>query len=123
MTETEARQQKILVALFLLLGRAYDALPAKKRENLTVLESEIAKAWAEKKSPIRVLSRKKEVFYSEITELEEWGGKKTKISVSVDKTNWQTALSRWQDKKSQLVDRLLWRYVTTGGSILIPEPT
>lgn len=48
-------------------------------------------------------------------------GKKTKISVSVDKSNWQTALSRWNDKGSQLVDRLVWRYVDTDGSILIPE--
>jgi hypothetical protein len=48
-------------------------------------------------------------------------GKKTKISVSVDKSNWQTALSRWNDKGSQLVDRLVWRYVDTGGSILKPE--
>ena len=48
-------------------------------------------------------------------------GKKTKISVSVDKMNWQTALSRWQDKGSQLVDRLVWRYVDSGGGILIPE--
>ena len=48
-------------------------------------------------------------------------GKKTKISVSVDKSNWQTALSKWNDKGSQLVDRLVWRYVDSGGSILKPE--
>jgi hypothetical protein len=48
-------------------------------------------------------------------------GKKTNISVSVDKTNWQTALSRWNDKGSQLVDRLILRYVDSGGSILKPE--
>jgi len=48
-------------------------------------------------------------------------GKKTQISVSVDKTNWQTALSRWNDKGSQLVDRLVWRYVDSNGSILLPE--
>jgi len=48
-------------------------------------------------------------------------GKKTKISVSVDKSNWQTALSRWNDKGSQLVDRLVLRYVDSEGRILIPE--
>jgi hypothetical protein len=48
-------------------------------------------------------------------------GKKTKISVSVDKTNWHTALQQWNDKGSQLVDRLLLRYVNSGGSILTPE--
>ena len=48
-------------------------------------------------------------------------GKKTKISVSVDKTNWQTALSRWNDKSSQLVVRLVWRYIDTDGGILQPE--
>jgi hypothetical protein len=48
-------------------------------------------------------------------------GKKTKISVSVDEANWQTALSRWKDKGSQLVDRLVWRYVDSNGSVLIPE--
>lgn len=48
-------------------------------------------------------------------------GTKTKISVSVDKSNWQTALARWNDKGSQLVDRLIWRYVKSGDSILKPE--
>lgn len=48
-------------------------------------------------------------------------GKKKKISVSVDKTNWQTALSRWNDKGSQLVDRLVWRYIDSDGGILQPE--
>jgi hypothetical protein len=48
-------------------------------------------------------------------------GKKKKISVSVDKLNWQTALSRWQDKGSQLVDRLVLRYNESEGSILKRE--
>jgi hypothetical protein len=48
-------------------------------------------------------------------------GKKTKISVSVDKSNWQTALSQWNDKGSQLVDRLVWRYVDSNGGILNPK--
>jgi len=48
-------------------------------------------------------------------------GKKTKISVSVDKTNWHNALSKWNDKGSQLVDRLVLRYVDTDGGILNPE--
>jgi len=48
-------------------------------------------------------------------------GTKTKISVSVNKTNWQAALSQWQDRGSQLVDRLVWRYVNSDGSILKPE--
>jgi hypothetical protein len=45
-------------------------------------------------------------------------GKKTKISVSVDESNWQAALSHWKDKGSRLVDRLVLRYNDTGGSIL-----
>ena len=45
-------------------------------------------------------------------------GTKKKISVSVDKSNWHTALSRWQDKGSHLVDRLVLRYVESEGSIL-----
>jgi len=48
-------------------------------------------------------------------------GKKKNICVSVDKANWQTALSRWNDKGSQLVDRLVLRYVDTDGGILNPE--
>jgi len=48
-------------------------------------------------------------------------GKKTKISVSVDKSNWHTALARWNDKGSQLVDRLILRYVDSNGSILKPR--
>lgn len=48
-------------------------------------------------------------------------GKKTKISVSVDERNWNNALAQWKDKGSQLVDRLIWRYVDTGGKIIIPE--
>lgn len=48
-------------------------------------------------------------------------GKKKNICVSVDKANWHTALKHWNDKGSQLVDRLVWRYVDSGGSILTPE--
>ncbi|HEX3797377.1 MAG TPA: hypothetical protein VH413_01650 [Verrucomicrobiae bacterium] len=48
-------------------------------------------------------------------------GRMTKICISVDSANWQTALSRWQDKGSRLVDRLVWRYIDSNGKILKPE--
>jgi hypothetical protein len=41
----------------------------------------------------------------------ETGITKTKICVSVNKDNWQSALTRWNGKRSQLVDRLLMRFV------------
>lgn len=59
-----------------------------------------------------------------------WGGKragagrppetekKTKICVSVDANNWNTAVKRWKEKPSWLVDRLLSDYVASIGSIL-----
>ena len=54
--EKEAmRNQKILVALFLCLGKSVVALPLKKR-NIEVTETEIRKAWSEQKSPVRILS-------------------------------------------------------------------
>ena len=52
---------------------------------------------------------------------EKGSGKMRKISVSVNQQNWQTALSQWNDKGSQLVDRLILRYVERGNSILKPE--
>ena len=45
-------------------------------------------------------------------------GKMMKISVSVDKQNWHNALAHWDDKGSQLVDRLVLRYIESGGGIL-----
>jgi hypothetical protein len=48
-------------------------------------------------------------------------GKKTKISISVDKSNWHNALDRWKDKGSQLVDRLVLRYNESEGGILKRE--
>ena len=38
-------------------------------------------------------------------------GDKTKISVTVDEENWQTALSKWPGKPSWLVDTLIADYV------------
>lgn len=52
-----ARNQKIIVALFLFLGKAVIELPLPKR-NLQVTETEIRKAWSEKKSPVRILSER-----------------------------------------------------------------
>jgi hypothetical protein len=63
----------------------------------------------------------------------EWGGRrngagrpknsgtKTKICVSVREDNWNTAVKRWNQKPSWLVDQLVLRYVQTGGSILETE--
>jgi len=57
-----------------------------------------------------------------------WGGKRKnagrkkgerermKICVSVDAENWQSALSRWNDKGSWLVDWLLKRFLQGKGS-------
>jgi len=39
-------------------------------------------------------------------------GDKTKISVSVDEDNWQTALSLWTGTRSSLVDNLIENYVS-----------
>jgi len=48
----------------------------------------------------------------------ETGITKTKICVSVHEDNWNTAVERWKQKPSWLVDKLILRYVQTGGSIL-----
>jgi len=48
-------------------------------------------------------------------------GEKTKICVSVHETNWNTAVKRWKKKPSWLVDKLVARYVNSGGSILEAE--
>ena len=40
------------------------------------------------------------------------GATKTKICVSVDAKNWETAISHWKDKRSRLIDALLKRYVS-----------
>ena len=48
----------------------------------------------------------------------ETGVTKEKICVSVDKKNWNTALTRWKDKPSRLVDWLVSGYVGTDGDTL-----
>jgi len=48
-------------------------------------------------------------------------GEKTKICVSVQEENWNTAVKRWKKRPSWLVDGLISRYVQTGGSILQME--
>ena len=53
-------------------------------------------------------------------------GEMTQICVSVQESNWNTAVKRWQRyrrqrKPSWLVDRLISYYVKTGGSILETE--
>jgi hypothetical protein len=40
------------------------------------------------------------------------GRKKKKICVSVNETNWYAALSKWTDKPSWLVDKLIFRFVS-----------
>lgn len=46
------------------------------------------------------------------------GGKKTKICVSVNESNWNTAIKRWKKKPSWLVDWLVSSYVNSGNSAL-----
>ncbi len=82
MTNLETRQQKIIVAVFLLLGKAYNLLPQIQRDKVTCLESEIAKAWAAKEAPVRVISENTPVIDSPIAEYQEWGGER-RYSVQV----------------------------------------
>jgi hypothetical protein len=51
----EDRQTKIIVALFLFLGKALSKLPLKDRD-ICVKESEIRAAWKAQSSPVRLLS-------------------------------------------------------------------
>jgi hypothetical protein len=44
------------------------------------------------------------------------GKTKEKICVSVNSANWQTAISRWNDKQSRLVDWLVLRYIGDGAA-------
>ena len=50
------RQNKIIVALFLILGRTMTKIPISERPHVYVTEDEIAEAWKKKKSPVRLLS-------------------------------------------------------------------
>jgi hypothetical protein len=50
------QQQKIIVALFLLMGKALPKIGAIERNGLTVSESEILAAWQKKESPVRITS-------------------------------------------------------------------
>lgn len=86
MTDLETRQQKIVVALFLLLGKAYNLLGQRERNKVTCLESEIALAWAKKESPVRVISEQAPVIDSPIAEFQEWGGER-RYSVQVGTLN------------------------------------
>ncbi len=76
MTDLETRHQKIVVALFLILGRACNMLNSKQRQGVTCMESEIAEAWIQKKSPIRITSKSVPVMMLQITEFEQWGGER-----------------------------------------------
>jgi len=49
------RQKKIIVALFLILGKALRELPAHKRD-IKVTEEEIRDAWIQQRSPVRLVS-------------------------------------------------------------------
>jgi len=46
------------------------------------------------------------------------GGTKTKICVSVNEDNWNSALKRWRKKPSWLVDSLVSGYLDTGAAAL-----
>jgi hypothetical protein len=46
------------------------------------------------------------------------GTTKSKICVSVDKENWNTAKKRWNDKPSRLVDGLVLSYLKIGEKVL-----
>jgi hypothetical protein len=48
-------------------------------------------------------------------------GEKVKICVSVDSDNWNTAIRRWNEKPSRLVDGLISDYVKIFGSVLEKE--
>jgi hypothetical protein len=64
---------------------------------------------------------------TEKTSNNEWGGArqgsgrgagdKTKICVSVDEENWQSALSIWKKRPSWLVDNLIADYIAGNGGI------
>lgn len=55
-SDTEQRQQKIIVALFLLLGKALPKLTLAQNREMFVSESEIKNAWMQQKSPVRLIS-------------------------------------------------------------------
>ena len=50
------RQQKIIVALFLLLGKALPKLTLAQNREMFVSESEIKNAWIKQQSPVRLIS-------------------------------------------------------------------
>jgi len=54
-SDPNTRESKIIVALFLMLGKCLNALPANQR-NFEVTETEMRKAWEEQKSPVRLVS-------------------------------------------------------------------
>jgi hypothetical protein len=70
MSTEHDRNQKIIVALFLLLGKALNQLPLTRR-NLTVTESEILEAWLKKESPVRLVMDTKLSLCP--TEGDHWG--------------------------------------------------
>ncbi|MBU6231580.1 hypothetical protein KGP36_02835 [Patescibacteria group bacterium] len=49
------REQKLIVALFLSLGKAFEHVP--KNVNIEVSEAEIQAAWKAKQSPVSIVSR------------------------------------------------------------------
>ncbi len=75
-TDLEAKQQKIIVAVFLLLGKAFHLLDQKQRAKVTCLESEIAEAWQKKESPVGVISEMPPAIDSPIDEYQQWGGER-----------------------------------------------
>ena len=65
------RNQKILVALFLMLGEALKRLPEEQR-GILITEDQIRKAWELGQSPVRVLSEQIPETAS-FVESENWG--------------------------------------------------
>lgn len=49
------REQKLIVAVFLALGKAFEHVP--KNVNIEVSEAEIQSAWKAKQSPVSIVSR------------------------------------------------------------------
>lgn len=70
------RQNKIIVALFLILGKATSQLNAAQRQSLSVTESEIRKAWADQKSPVRIISEVRNEW-STMSSGDNWGSERT----------------------------------------------
>lgn len=72
-TQAEAlRNQKIVVALFLILAKTLQKLPLNNR-RVEVTEAEIKQAWKDQKSPVRILSERRFMPFAQ-DEGDNWNG-------------------------------------------------